>query len=699
LSPAVASGLTASKAIVRPGLLIALLLVLAPVCVVLIQPALKASGPIIVNSTADPGSAGICALRDAITAANSEVAVNGCAAGTGNDTINFTVSGTITLGSTLPGIANTLTIDGTGQTVTVSGNSLFGILVVNPGATLNLQFLTLTDGSVTGARAATGGNAGGGAISNQGTLTVSNCTFSADLATGGLGTGTTGNGGNSEGGAIFNNGTLTVTNSTFSANLATGGDAEHNGNGGVGEGGAVFNSGTVTVTNSTFSANQAPAGNSDADGTGGNGEGGAVFTNGTVTVTNSTFSANRATGGVGTGGSSDGHGDGGAIFANGTLTTVINSTFSGNEAISESLGASIDNDGATATVRLQGTILAESTGGNDNCGGTITDGGYNISNDSSCEFSATGSLNSTNPELSSLGSNGGPTDTIALESTSPAIAKILPADCTYANGDALTTDQRGYGRPAPGQTDCCIGAYEYSAVPFTATPTPTASATATPTATTTPTATATATQTATPTATATSKTPTPTATASATPTLTATPTATSTSKTPTPTATATATPTRTATATAMATATLTATATATATLTATATATATSTTPTATPTPTPAPVEVKLKISPASLNFGTVEAGSSKGPKNITVTNPKGSKKKPGLTVVMEGFSGAVSPFSETNDCGASIAPDTKCTIGVTFMPTNAQAYKAILTIIDNAEHAPQSVKLKGKGK
>jgi len=32
-------------------------------------------------------------------------------------------------------------------------------------------------------------------------------------------------------------------------------------------------------------------------------------------------------------------------------------------------------------------------------------------------------------------------------------------------------------------------------------------------------------------------------------------------------------------------------------------------------------------------------------------------------------------------------------------MPTNAQAYKAILTINDNAEHEPQSVKLKGKGK
>src|SRR5208282_52213 len=84
-----------------------------------------ASGPIIVNTTADPGSAGVCALRDAITAANTHVAVNGCAAGTGTDTITFSVSGTITLGSALPAIANastgSLTIDGSGQTIAGAG--------------------------------------------------------------------------------------------------------------------------------------------------------------------------------------------------------------------------------------------------------------------------------------------------------------------------------------------------------------------------------------------------------------------------------------------------------------------------------------------------------------------------------------------------------------------------------------------------
>jgi kumamolisin len=124
-------------------------------------------------------------------------------------------------------------------------------------------------------------------------------------------------------------------------------------------------------------------------------------------------------------------------------------------------------------------------------------------------------------------------------------------------------------------------------------------------------------------------------------------------------------------------------------------------TPTATPTATatPTPVPVKLTIKPASLNFGTVKVGSDKGPKNVTVSNPKGSKKKPGVTVLMEGLSGAASPFSVTNGCDAPLAPAAKCTIGVTFTPGAAQPYSATLMIIDNAENEPQPVKLTGKGK
>ncbi|MFZ2061405.1 MAG: protease pro-enzyme activation domain-containing protein [Candidatus Binatus sp.] len=149
--------------------------------------------------------------------------------------------------------------------------------------------------------------------------------------------------------------------------------------------------------------------------------------------------------------------------------------------------------------------------------------------------------------------------------------------------------------------------------------------------------------------------------------------------------------------------------------TATATATATGATPTATPsskttptatatatttaTATPTPVPVKLKIKPATLSFGTVEVGRHSGPKNVTVSNPRSNKKKPGVTVLMEGLSGPSSPYNVTNDCTGPLLPGDRCTIGVTFTPAGPGPQDATLTIIDNAERDPQSVNLKGMGK
>src|SRR5208282_4238989 len=155
---------------------------------------------------------------------------------------------------------------------------------------------------------------------------------------------------------------------------------------------------------------------------------------GTATVTNSTFSGNSASY------------YGGAIANEGTLT-VTNSTFSGNSATN---GGGIYN-GGTATV--SNSILAnEDTGGN--CSGTITYGtnsGYNISDDGTCVFgtSSTGANgdpigDNVNPLLATdeLQNNGGPTKTIALQATSPAVAAVALADCT------VTTDPRPDTLPA-----------------------------------------------------------------------------------------------------------------------------------------------------------------------------------------------------------------------------------------------------------
>ena len=401
------------EAIVRPGLLIALLIAFAPVYLVLTQSGLHASNTITVTTLADPtGVAGTCSLRQAIANANAKSDLTGgdCAAGTGNDTIIFTVTGTITLGGTLPDIANTLTIDGTGQTVTVSGNNDYVVLIVDSSATLTLNDLTIADGSAEG----TGEEGDGGGVTNNGTLTVTNCTFSDNSVSIDFG------------GGIYNKGPLNVTNSTFSGNSAPI------------RGGAIDNENSLTVTNCTFSGNSA---------TGSFGEGGAIYNDGTLTVNNSTFSGNSAT-----------H-PGGAIYSNGTVT-VTNSTFSGNSAAT---GGGIYNNAATSAVTVTSSILATSTGGN--CAGTgtppVTDDGYSISDDATCSF--TYSQNSTNPLLATAGlaNNGGPTYTIALQATSPAIG-LIPNPTSYANCPGF--DQRGALRPAPTYTDCDSGAYEYGGV-------------------------------------------------------------------------------------------------------------------------------------------------------------------------------------------------------------------------------------------
>ena len=91
----------------------------------------------------------------------------------------------------------------------------------------------------------TGNNAGiyGGAIYNHSTLTLKGCTFKANIS--GIGFG----------GAIENDGSLTISNSVFN----------HNTVGGDGVGGAIHTKSFLGVTNSTFVGNSASAGGAIAD--------------------------------------------------------------------------------------------------------------------------------------------------------------------------------------------------------------------------------------------------------------------------------------------------------------------------------------------------------------------------------------------------------------------------------------------------
>ena len=377
---------------------------------------------ITVNSLADPGSPGICTLRDAITAANSMSPTNGCAAGNGHDTIRFSITGTISLVETLPAITDSLlTINGPPSPgITISGGDAVRVMQVASGVTVHLKNVTIAHGLVAFSNDLNE-DIGAGILST-GTLTIDNCTFSSNNAA-------------LAGGGISNNGgTLQISNSTFSGNSANSANAG---------GGAIDNQGTLAIENSTFSGNHAFQ------------WGGGIFNRGQVTVTNSTLSGNTV---------SDG---GGAFYSlpiSGGSLTVINSTIFGNRAAV--FGGAIEASGA---VSVRSSIFsANSAGGpsiSNTCAATIIDLGYNISDDDTCGFTATGSLNNTDAMLdpAGLSNNGGPTQTIALLSGSPAIDAIPLADCTNGEGNRLKTDQRGFPRPDADEQVCDIGAYEFQA--------------------------------------------------------------------------------------------------------------------------------------------------------------------------------------------------------------------------------------------
>jgi hypothetical protein len=177
--------------------------------------------------------------------------------------------------------------------------------------------------------------------------------------------------------------------------------------------------------------------------------------------------------------------EGEALDKNAVLVT--DSTIAGNNAQEEPScvefcepaepGAGLRT--TNGTVDVAGSIVADNTettaGGSpteSNCeakSATILSLGYNLENDADtdCPFTSTGDKPNTSPDFSSptLQNNGGSTDTLALELTSPAVDAI-PTSFEFCNG----LDQRGITRPQG--AGCDIGAVEIAPSTFQATGVP-----------------------------------------------------------------------------------------------------------------------------------------------------------------------------------------------------------------------------------
>ena len=96
-------------------------------------------------------------------------------------------------------------------------------------------------------------------------------------------------------------------------------------------------------------------------------------------------------------------------------------------------------------------------------------------------------------------------------------------------------------------------------------------------------------------------------------------------------------------------------------------------------------------LSPTSLNFGYQGVGITSAAQAITLSNPS--------NVLLNIASiTATANFSQTNNCGATLAPGENCTITVKFAPISAEAVSGAITITDNTKISPLAIAVTGIG-
>lgn len=348
-----------------------------------------------------------CTLIDAISAANTDTATGGCAAGSGADTIDLL--GNVTLVSAigfsgLPEINSVITINGNGYTIARdAGAPDFAVVSVAGSGNLTLNATTISGGRL----------GSGGGISNFGTLTLNNSTISGNSAPV--------DGASSNGGGISNVSTATLNNSTVSGNIAR-------------NGGGIFNAGggTLTLNNSTISGNTGDSG-------------GGIRNGSTLILNNSTVSANTA------------QYEGGGIYNSFGTLSLDRSLIAGNAApTAQEIYNYVDGCLSAASVSSPNCLASVDMPASDpnlfgHSGQTNAEAflGFTPSGSDIIATSDGTTPTALSAILGPLSNNGGDTFTHALIAAGPAI--------DVANGGPAT-DQRGVARPQGAYFD--IGAFE-----------------------------------------------------------------------------------------------------------------------------------------------------------------------------------------------------------------------------------------------
>jgi len=361
-------------------------------------------------------------------------------------------------------IDNDVILDGEGN-LTVDGNDDHRVVSVVSGVTAELVRMTVSGGYLDD-DLWPDSNRGAGVL-NEGTLTIRDSVIERNVGRE-----------LTQGGGVYSRGTLSVLNSAVRDNSIE-----------VGEGGGIYSEGTLTLVRSGVSYNW---GGNDAN------WGAGIDSVGTLTLIDSYVSYNDAGDGsqlevVGTltvlnsavigayedawwGIFSEGTGTiinstvqgarDAAIYHQGGTLTIISSTVTNIES-SYGLGTIAAASDAEIVVANSVIVEAESYTVGTTCNGSLVSLGGNIESPTSdCGFNQPTDMMGVTAEQLQLGplqDNGGPTETHALLPGSVAIDWIPEAMCLEADGEPLTTDQRGEPRPVAilgPEPKCDVGAFE-----------------------------------------------------------------------------------------------------------------------------------------------------------------------------------------------------------------------------------------------
>ena len=100
-------------------------------------------------------------------------------------------------------------------------------------------------------------------------------------------------------------------------------------------------------------------------------------------------------------------------------------------------------------------------------------------------------------------------------------------------------------------------------------------------------------------------------------------------------------------------------------------------------------------VAPSKLSYKTTVLGANSAPQAVSLNNNSSSS----VSISSIQFTGTdPGDFSQTNNCGSTLAGRSSCTINVTFTPQAINARTATLSIADNAAGSPQSVSVGGTG-